>query len=157
MCSVCRSGKFHKIKKKERKENRESSVSSEYHHCSSSVACKPRSGRPFPLGVLFCFVLTNKWNGLSISISSVTLSAISVWPPMSKPSSCLSQEQPTEGAASTQPLSFQAPPLEDPPFPGPPGRFQTKCPLGYVHCFLSVCCHLWSHGWPCRSHGAEFY
>lgn len=29
---------------------------------------------------------------------------------------------------------------EGPPSPGPPGRFQTKCPLGYVHCFFV--CHL---------------
>lgn len=42
------------------------------------------SGRLFPLGLLFRFVLMNKWNGGLISISSVTLSPISVWPPVSK-------------------------------------------------------------------------
>lgn len=70
--SVCHTGKYHKIKKKE---NREKAFLLEYHCCNTdcSVACNPMSGQLFPLGLLFRFVLMNKWNSRSISISSCNI------------------------------------------------------------------------------------
>lgn len=108
----------------------------EYHRCNTdcSAACNPMSGRLFPLVLLFPFVLMNKWDGGSISISSVTLSPISVWPPPVSKTFLLSVPRAADRGRCIHAASFQfqAPPVEGFPFPGPPCRFQTKCPFGYV-------------------------
>lgn len=129
--SVCRTRKFHKIKK----ENREKAFLLEYHHCNKdcSVACNPMSGQLFPLRLLFHFVLMNKWTSRSTSTSSVTLSPIfSLATSIENFPRVCSKSSRQRALHPRSLFQFQVPPVHGLSSPGPLCRFQTKRPFGYV-------------------------
>lgn len=122
----------------------------EYHRCNTdcSAACNPMSGRLFPLVLLFPFVLMNKWDGGSISISSMTLSPSSVWPPPVLKTFLLSVPRAADRGRCIHAASFNSRllPLRVSPSLAHPADSKQNVRLAMSSNLFLFVCHLWSPG-----------